>query len=223
MKEPPAQEGWKLRLAGIIIPWALVWKLKPMYVSPRDILTWLKLKHRNLYVANKDQKCDNKHCLACDDELESMLHLAECNEIRENYFVPLIEILIECELEVPDDEDDLTTYLLFGRLSDTKVCDRESAAVLALAWRCLYAEIIGCRADEKEFDINRPLKRCLAMIHSRVTAYGEKWKKWFNRIRHTTKAQLVAKRHQRYKLIKVEQNADYELNKAIAAALEKLN
>ena len=37
------------------------------------------------------------------------------------------------------------------------------------------------------------------------------------------KAQLVAKRHQRYKLIKVEQNADYELNKAIAAALEKLN
>ena len=99
----------------------------------------------------------------------------------------------------------------------------KNIGIMQLAWRCLYAEIIGCRVDEKEFDINRPLKRCLAMIHSRVTAYGEQWKKWFNKKQHTTKAKLVAKRHQNYKLIKVEQNADYELNKAIAAALEKVN
>jgi hypothetical protein len=223
MKKPAAQKGWEIRMPGIGLPWPLIWKLKPMYVSPRDIISWLKLKHRNLYVANKDEKCQNKDCLACEDETESMLHLAECNELRENYFIPIMKLLIECELEVPEDEDDFAPYLIFGRLTNFKVCDRESAAVLALAWRCLYAEIISCRADNMTFNINRPLKRCFAMLHSRVTAYGEKWKKWFSRTKHTSKTQLVPKKHQNYKLIHIDPNAKYELNKAIKTMHENIN
>ena len=61
------------------------------------------------------------------------------------------------------------------------------------------------------------------MIHSRVTAYGEKWKKWFNKTKHTSKTQLVAKKHQSYKLIHINPNADYELNKTIKEMHESIN
>ena len=43
MKPPPAEEGWSSRLQGITLPFPAIWKLKPMYVTPRDMLPWLKL------------------------------------------------------------------------------------------------------------------------------------------------------------------------------------
>ena len=54
MKAPAAQEGWECRFPFKKFVWEQVWKLKAMYTSPRDVNTWLKLKHRNLYVAKSD-------------------------------------------------------------------------------------------------------------------------------------------------------------------------
>ena len=89
----------------------------------------------------------NQKCLACDDgedtwEWESMVHLAECEVIRNKLWLPLIELMSNTKLTIPEDENDLTLFILLGIIDD-KVCDREAAAILALAWRSLYAEIIN--------------------------------------------------------------------------------
>ena len=51
--KPPSntQNKWTLRLDGVSIPWSKVWGIKSFYATPRDQVTWLKLMHRNLYLA----------------------------------------------------------------------------------------------------------------------------------------------------------------------------
>ena len=90
------------------LPWSKVWGLKTMYVTPRDILTWIKLKHRNLYVAKHDNSIENQKCLACDDELEGMVHLTECDKIREDYWFHVISLMSDLGLEPPSEQDELT-------------------------------------------------------------------------------------------------------------------
>ena len=182
-------------------------------------MTWFKVKHRNLYVAKHDNKSMAQKCLACDDEFESIIHLAECEVIREKLFTPLTELAEKMGLDVPQDEEDLTLFYLFGLLPtgewrEYKTCDSEMAAILALGWRCLYAEIIRCRVDQKwdDLDLQSALKRTVSMLITRTMAYGEKWKRWRRRTKNTTRAKLVAKRHQKYKMIKVDAEANYEIN-----------
>ena len=225
MKTPPAQEMWECKFPQANLPWKLIWKLKPKYVSPRDQMTWFKVKHRNLYVAKHDNKSMAQKCLACDDEFESIIHLAECEVIREKLFTPLTELAEKMELDIPQDEEDLTLFYLFGLLptgewSEYKTCDNEMAAILALGWRCLYAEIIQCRVDQKwdDLDLQSALKRTISMLVSRTIAYGEKWKRWRRRTKNTTRAKLVAKRHQKYKMIKVDAEANYAVNQELLNA-----
>ena len=86
MKPPSSEEGWRQRLPGRTLPFPAIWKLKPMYVSPRDTLTWMKLKHRNLYVANRDRTIANNTCLCCGAHPESMGHLATCTVIERDHW-----------------------------------------------------------------------------------------------------------------------------------------
>ena len=58
MKAPPSQQAREARL-GIHIKWQKVWRLKCHYTTPKDEVTWLKLIHRNLYVANRDPQAAN--------------------------------------------------------------------------------------------------------------------------------------------------------------------
>lgn len=94
------------------------------------------------------------------------------------------------------------------------------AAILALGWRCLYAEIIQCRVDQKwhDLDLQSALKRTISMLVSRTIAYGEKWKRWRRRTKNTTRAKLVAKRHQKYRMIKVDAEANYAVNQELLNA-----
>ena len=91
------------------------------------------------------------------------------------------------------------------------------AAILALGWRCLYAEIIRCRVDQRwdDLDLRAALKRTISMLISRTTAYGEKWKRWRRRTKNTTRAKQVAKRHQKYRMIKVDAEANYAINEEL--------
>ena len=127
-------------------------------------------------------------------------------------------------IKVPRDEDDITLFLLLGVLDADKVCCKECAAILALGWRCLYAEIVRCRIDElwDELDLKRALRRAVAMVISRVTAYGERWRRHYLRTRNTTRAKKVAKKHQQHKLIKVSEDAKYELDESLTDLQEEL-
>ena len=118
--------------------------------------------------------------------------------------------------------------LILGLLPDTskgpmecKICSRETAGIIALGWRCLYAEIIRCRKDKLWEDLNlkKALSRTISMLVSRITAYGRKWKLWYMKTRNTSNAKLIARKHQNYKLIKISRTADYEVNSKLKDAL----
>ena len=111
-------------------------------------------------------------------------------------------------LEVAYDRE---AYLLLGRLNDQKAMNREAAALIALGWRCLYAEITRARINNEQINLKRALKRTFAMIISRTKAYGEKWLKWYRRTCHSSKSKLIAKKHQNYKMIKVNDTAEYTI------------
>ena len=55
------------------------------------------------------------------------------------------------------------------------------------------------------------------MIHSRVQAYGQKWRIWYLRQRYKTKSKIIAEKYRGFKLITVQMNAEFEVNPTIAA------
>ena len=179
-----------------------------MYVSPRDTLTWMKLKHRNLYVANRDRTIVNNACLCCGTHPESMGHLSTCIVIRRDFWDKIISLIENLGLDVPGDRE---AYILLGRQNDQKTMNREAAALIALGWRCLYAEITRARINNEQINLKRALKRTFAMIISRTRAYGEKWLKWFRRTCHSSKSKLIPKKHQKYKMIKISDTAEYTI------------
>ena len=129
----------------------------------------------------------------------------------------------EVGLTLPQDEDDLPLFLIFGLISTTDVCSEETAGMIALGWRCLYAEIQRCRGDEgAQLNLRQASVRTLSMIQSRVTAFGERWRRWYLKTHHTSKAQLVAPRHRKFKLLEVNQFAEYTVNPKIARKRESL-
>lgn len=208
MKPPASEEGWRMRLPGRALPFPTIWKLKPMYVSRRDTLTWMKLKHRNLYVANRDRTIVNNACLCCGTHPESMGHLSTCIVIRRDFWDKIISLIENLGLDVPGDRE---AYILLGRQNDQKTMNREAAALIALGWRCLYAEITRARINNEQINLKRALKRTFAMIISRTRAYGEKWLKWFRRTCHSSKSKLIPRKHQKYKMIKISDTAEYTI------------
>ena len=51
-----------------------------------------------------------------------------------------------------------------------KIVCKEGAAILAIGWRCLYAEITRARIGGTEIKLNQALRRTFAMLISRVKA-----------------------------------------------------
>ena len=84
-----------------------------------------------------------------------------------------------------------------------------------LAWRCLYAAIVAARVEESEVDLAGAVKRTMAMLLGRVTAHGEKWRRWYLSVLHTSKHKKVAEKYRNYILIKTEMDATYTVNPEI--------
>ena len=90
-KQPASEKAWKDR--GIDVDWKPTWKIKPKYTAPRDLVVWLKVQHRTLWVA-KNGGMEGTMCLArgCRHE-ESQQHLTECPEIKQKYWGVIISIM----------------------------------------------------------------------------------------------------------------------------------
>ena len=208
---PPAQKAWEDRF-GFTFEWKKVWGISPTFATPRDQQSMLKLQQRNLYVANRDSNLPDQRCHACLANPESMKHLGECSVIRRDFWDPLVDLLIRTGMTEPED---LTAFLILGRIRERKYIDNHRASLLFIAWRCLYAEIISCRFDNSRFDLERARKRSLVMLHSRATAYGEKWRLWVRRNWHTSNKHIVPERHRK----KIFVDSDAEGNYSISAEL----
>ena len=101
---------------------------------------------------------------------------------------------------MPRPRDDVA-FLATGALSQDKVIDRDRAGMWFLAWRCLYAEIVRSRVEALALDLDKALKRYVAMIIGRLRAYGAKWRRWVDKSRHQRDQNIIPRRHQDKKIL----------------------
>ena len=113
-------------------------------------------------------------------------------------------------------------FLILGVMGPKIVIDKEGAAILALAWRCLYAETVGARAEDREPNLEGALVRMVAMLIGRITAYGEKWRRWFVKQQHQSDPKEIPKKHRKYKFITTEADGTYEINQKLLDFHKKL-
>ena len=99
---PNCQKAWNKRL-GVKIPWKKVWRsVSTFFTTHRDELTWLKLTHRALAVANRFEP--GVSCLACNTAPESMLHLCECGHLHTQYWDFYFNLIHHMGFSVPQNK-----------------------------------------------------------------------------------------------------------------------
>ena len=91
-------------------------------------------------VANRDSNLPDQRCKACLADPESMKHLGECSVIRRDFWDPLVNLLVLTGMTEPED---MTAFLILGRITEREYVGNHRASLLFIAWRCLYAEIIS--------------------------------------------------------------------------------
>ena len=83
------------------------------------------------------------------------------------------------------------TWLL-GIKADGSQVSREEAAIIFWAWRCLYAEVVGARRENRCMNPSKAYAKLVRMAYTRVKAYGAKWYRWYSRQHRKIDAKVVA-------------------------------
>ena len=98
-----------------------------------------------------------------------------------------------------------------------KRVSREGVGVVFLAWRCLYAEVVRGRIEDKRLRLSAAYARLVSMIIGRVRAYGYKWRRWYNRIRwiQPKKRKEIPKKYRKLKLIETERDGTYRIREIL--------
>ena len=177
MKPPPAQTAWAdPQRLPIHIPWHKVWRIKSFYASPRDQITWLKVMHRNLYLAGSSQE-EDKACRMCPAK-ENITHLVRCPVICAGFWDRIALVMVSMGMEVPAGGLGREAFWLLGCMGSGKVVGQAQAGIIFIAWRCLYAEIVHSRVEGTPARMTRAHNRVWQMTITRLRAEGERWKKW---------------------------------------------
>ena len=207
MKTPACEAAWERKLARRI-RFDKVWRIKADYVSPRDQVAWLKIQHRNLWVAASGGMHGSTECSAagCNEE-EKQEHLVRCSVIRKDFWDKIAALM--GRLKMSAGSSDLK-WLLGIKEDGTKV-DKEEAAMIFWAWRNLYAEVTRARIEGKQLDLETAYKNFVRMTFTRIVAYGAKWYRWFSRQRYKARAKAIPIRFRERKLITSEATAEYSL------------
>ena len=58
--------------------------------------------------------------------------------------------------------DRTNAFIILGIRANDQPVSPEGAGILAIAWRCLYAEVTASRVEERRLDLNKALRRTLA-------------------------------------------------------------
>ena len=110
--------------------------------------------------------------MACGQHDERIIHLAQCQVIRDEFWWHVVCLMKDLGYPICAQQD-LDAFLLLGYIDDDEDMIEEQAGILFLAWRCLYAEIIGARIDDRSAKWKRAARRAVALLISRLTAEGE--------------------------------------------------
>ena len=115
------------------------------------------------------------------------------------------------------------TFLILGCISNNKVVCKVGAGILQLAWRCLYAEVVRARIDDKNLNFRKTYKRTIIILISRVKAYGFKWYRWFSRTRNirASKVKHIPLKYRNRILIKTQADGSWSINQILLDEYEK--
>ena len=87
----------------------------------------------------------------------------------------------------------------------------------------MYAAIVQSRIDVKPLDLESALKRAVAMIISRLRAYGYKWKQWIAKTKHQRDPGIIPRSKRNKRVMTQEKYGDYTIHPAILQAASDLN
>ena len=77
------------------------------------------------------------------------------------------------------------SFIATRRFNETDAADEELIGIFTIAHRCLYAEFVKCKVNNKTFNTINTIDRAMKLIHSRLLAYGTACKDFCNE-RHFT-------------------------------------
>jgi hypothetical protein len=141
-------------------------------VSPRDQIVWLKIQHRNLWVAASEGMLGSTKCSAagCSEE-EKQEHLVRCPAIRREFWDRVAALMGKLKMNAGS----LDLKWLLGFKEDGIKVDKEEAAMIFWAWRNLYAEVTRARIEGKQLNLKTAYENFVRMAFTGVVAYGAKW------------------------------------------------
>jgi hypothetical protein len=209
MKRPAAEAVWTARLGRV--DFSKIWKIRADYVSPRDQVAWLKVMHRNLRVAASGGLGSTK-CMArgCGED-ENQEHLVECPTIASRFWSKIAAFMGALSMDASDNK----RKWILGMLPSGKTVGREEAAIIFWAWRCLYAEVVAARIDNRDLKPGNAYKNTIRMAYTRVKAYGDKWYRWYSKQRYRKDAKVIPLKHRDKKLVSSDRDATYVIRKAL--------
>ena len=205
------EESWRSKLELESAEWEFkdTWRIKSFFVTPRDMMTWLKVQHRNLFTASLDQESDGKCSTGCGGR-ENQRHLVACHILRSQYWDHVLELIYRLGEPIPKDCE-LEAYLILGRVASGKAVHHAAAGILALAWRCLYAETTRAHVERKSLRLFAARRRLGSLLRTRVTAYGEKWLKWVHTGIHLEEPRVIPKKYHERGVIRQGWEGEYEI------------
>ena len=232
MKPPAARMKWEskylaveLRALGIELPWNKIWTLKSFYATKRDQFTWLRFMHRNLYTVGHRDDLDDTSCRACTAR-ENQMHLVECPVIRREFWDEVFNLLSLLGFKDTSQEHKVFLLTLGCEVDEQhraiKVITQEMAGIMYIAWRCLYAEIVASRVDQRPIKLAHAYKRTVQMCISRLKAHGEKWLAWVNKNRHTSNKSFIPLKKQNRTVIRQNGEGDYVIHAAFFSEMTRL-
>ena len=213
-KPPPAEKAWDDKLQ-MSLPWKKIWKVRSYYTTPRDEVTWLKVRHRNLYLLRDEQ------CLGCSAAQERILHLVECGVIFRDFWRHLLAFWAQFSsfLEASSNIE-RTTLLIFGVVQN-RAMKPDQAGMLAIAWRCLYAEIVSSRDLARAADFTRPLQRTFGLTIIRLDAYGYRWRRWWASQHMHTEGKDIPESCRDRPLLDTERDGKWHVSSRLYVAAQK--
>ena len=98
----------------------------------------------------------------------------------------------------------------------------EQSGLMFIAWRCLYAAIVGSRVDNRPLNLEYAYYRTLQMTITRVRAYGEKWRLWCVRNKYTSLKCIIPVDKRDRTVIDQDMLGDYSIAPDLLSEFQKV-
>ena len=103
-----------------------------------------------------------------------------------------------------------------------------TACGVALAGGTLWASLFQLSSTQElnesvPLDLEKALKRAIAMIIGRLKAYGKRWRDWVQAGRHHRQPRSIGRKHRNKKLLKQDEDGEYEIHSALWRLADDLN